>query len=341
MRLELNKTAGVCVCYGMIQQKRLLTIGIDMEVKKPVSWKSKMKRLKYSVIYYFVRFLIFFSHLFPRKVWLNLTGFLGGLSYYLLTKSRKRTIAHLQLAYAGEKSEEQILALSKESYKMMGKNAGDVLRATTIETKEELDKILVTHGFEHFEKANAKGKGVIFLTCHLGAFDLQVTNYTMHGLRPLIIGTVLKDPRLNDLLWKQRNAHGAVAIERGKETIRLVKNLKSGGCLAILIDQDTKVKSRFVNFFGVPAATPVGAAIFAMKTNAAVVPTYIYLGDDNKHHMHFCEEIPLVLTGNDEADMIANTASYTKFIEDRIREHPSQWVWLHRRWRTKPGQEII
>jgi len=309
--------------------------------KKPKSVKRKfIRRIKYSLIYYAVRFFIFFSHLLPRKVWINLLGFLGGLSYHFATKSRKRTIEHLGLAFAKEKSIKEILALSKETYKMLGKNAGDILRATTISTRKELDKILVSHGFDHFEMASAKGKGVIFLTCHLGAFDLQVINYTMHGLKPLIIGTVLKDPRLNQLLWEQRNANGAVAIERGKETIRLVKTLKTGGCLAILIDQDTKVKSRFVDFFGMPAATPVGAAIFAMKTQAAVVPTYIYLGEDNMHHMHFCEEIPLVLTGDEEADMITNTRNYTKFIEDRIREHPSQWVWMHRRWRTRPGQEI-
>lgn len=313
-----------------------------MEVKKKnkSAIKKLIRRTKYSLIYYAVRFLIFFSHLIPRKVWINLLGFLGGLSYHLATKSRKRTIEHLGLAFAKEKSIKEIVALGKETYKMLGKNAGDILRATTIGTREELDKILISHGFENFERANAKGKGVIFLTCHLGAFDLQVINYTMHGLKPLIIGTVLKDPRLNQLLWEQRNANGAVAIERGKETIRLVKTLKSGGCLAILIDQDTKVKSRFVDFFGMPAATPVGAAIFAMKTQAAVVPTYIYLGEDNMHHMHFCEEIPLVLTGEEEADMVINTKNYTKFIEDRIREHPAQWVWMHRRWRTRPGQEI-
>jgi KDO2-lipid IV(A) lauroyltransferase len=223
---------------------------------------------------------------------------------------------------------------------MIGRNAGDLLRATKVRTREELNKILISHDYENYEKASAKGKGVIFLTCHMGAFDLQITNMALRGLKPLIIGTVLKDPRLNQLLWEQRNALGAVAIERGKETIRLIKNLKSGGCVAILIDQDTKVKSRFVNFFGMPAATPVGAAIFAMKTGAIVVPTYIYMGADAMQHMHFLPEIPTVLTGDEEKDMITNTANYTKCIEEMIRQHPAQWVWMHERWKTRPGQEI-
>ena len=305
-----------------------------------IDWRLLYKRFKYTFIYWFVLFLIFSANLLPRKTWLAFTGFLGRLSYHFAHHSRERTITHLQLAFP-DKSAKEVIALTKKTFLMIGKNAGDILRATKVRTRKDLDRILISHDFTNFEEANAKGKGVIFLTCHLGAFDLQVTNMALHGLKPLIIGTVLKDPRLNQLLWEHRNAHGAVAIERGKETIRLIKNLKSGGCLAILIDQDTKVKSRFVDFFGMPAATPVGAAIFAMKTGAAVVPCYIYLGEDNMQHMYFLPEIPLVLTGDEEADMVTNTRNYTKFIEDTVRKHPEQWVWMHERWKTKPGQEIV
>jgi KDO2-lipid IV(A) lauroyltransferase len=299
------------------------------------------KRAKYNAIYWFIRILIFISNLLPRKVWLAFCGWLGSMAYAFSSQSKERTIYHLGLAFSGKKSLREILKLSKKVYRMLGKNAGDILRATRITTLEELSTFLVVHDFENFEKANAKGKGVIFLTCHMGAFDLQVTYMALRGLKPLIIGTVLKDPKLNQLLWEQRNAHGAVAVERGKETIRLIKNLKSGGSLAILIDQDTSVKSRFVDFFGMQAATPVGAAIFAMKTGAKVVPTYIFLGDDGKQHMHLLPEIPTINTGDEEKDMIANTQVYTRFIEDSIRQHPEQWVWMHERWKTKPGEEIV
>lgn len=235
----------------------------------------------------------------------------------------------------------EILALSKETFKMLGKNAGDVLRARRVKTLNDLNKFLVTHGIENFEAATAKGKGVIFLTCHLGAFDLQITNMALRGLKPNIIGTPLKDERLNDLLFNYRNAYGAVAVERGKETLRLIKALKTAGSIAILIDQDTKVKSRFVDFFGMKAATPVGATILAMKTGAAVVPTYIYLGDDNMQHMHILPEIPLEISGDEEKDLVVNTQNFTRFIEEQVRAHPSQWVWMHERWKTRPGEEIV
>jgi len=265
---------------------------------------------------------------------------LGRVAYSFATETRELTTLHLGLAYSKEKPLKEILALSKETFKMLGKNAGDVLRARNVKTLEDLDKFLVTHGIENFEQATAKGKGVIFLTCHLGAFDLQITNMALRGLKPNIIGTPLKDERLNNLLFNYRNAYGAVAVERGKETLRLIKALKTAGSVAILIDQDTRVKSRFVDFFGMKAATPVGATILAMKTGAAVVPTYIYLGDDNKQHMHILPEVPLVLTGDEEKDMVVNTQAFTSFIEEQVRAHPSQWVWMHERWKTRPGEEI-
>lgn len=302
--------------------------------------RSLKKRIKYTALYYFVRFLIFFSNLLPRKVWLAFCGWLGKLAYSFSPKPRERTIYHLGLAYSGKKSTREILELSKQVFVMLGKNAGDILRSLKVRSLADLEKFLVTEGLENYERAHAKGKGVMFLTSHLGAFDLQVTNMALRGLSPNIIGTALKDERLNELLFEYRNAFGAIAIERGKESVRLFKVLKSGGSIAILIDQDTKVKSRFVDFFGMKAATPIGATVLALRTGCAVVPTYIYLGNDGKQHMHILPEIPLVITGDEETDLVVNTQNFTNVTEQIVREHPEQWVWMHERWKTKPGEEI-
>lgn len=306
-----------------------------------MSKRKKIRRkIRYSLVYRIVQFLIFLSNVVPRVTWLKLCGFLGRIACGFATKTRNRVIQHLTIAFGKEKSEKEVIKLARMVFEMLGKNTGEMLRATRIKTLDDLEKFLVTDGMENYERAIGKGKGVIFLTCHLGAFDLQVSNMALRGLNPSIIGTPLKDERLNELLWNYRNMHGAIAIERGRETFRLIKVLKSGGSVALLIDQDTKVKSRFVNFFGRPAATPVGATVLAMKTGASVVPTYVYLGDDWKQHMHILPEIPMRITGDDEADMIYNTQILTNFIEDIIRKHPGQWVWMHERWKTKPGEEV-
>lgn len=298
------------------------------------SAKAIRRSVRYTLVYWLVRLMIAVSYILPRKTWLYVSGKLGSLAYYFAPETRVLTLSHLAMAFP-EKSAAEIKRLAKNTFKMLGKNGGDILRSSKVKDLNQLEEFLTTQGLENYEAAHAKGKGVIFLTCHLGAFDLQITNMAMRGLNPNIIGTPLKDRKLNDLLWNYRNLHGAIPIARGKETFRMIKVLKSGGSVALLIDQDTKVKTVFVDFFGLPAATPVGATILALKTGAAVIPTYIYLGEDGLQHMHILPEIPMTITGVEEADVRFNTQVLTNFIEEQIRKYPDQWVWMHERWKTK------
>lgn len=302
--------------------------------------KETRRAIRYTIVYWFIRLLIAISFIVPRPSWLSFCGSLGVLAYRFAKQTRQLMHRHIALVFP-EKTPAQVKKMARETFRMLGKNAGDVLRTSNVKTMAGLEKFMVLDGYENFEAAQAKGKGIVFVTGHIGAFDLQVTYMALRGLKPNVVGTPLKDERLNELLWGFRNAYGAIAIERGKETFRMLKVLKSGGSVALLIDQDTKVKSRFVNFFGMPAATPVGPTILALKTGAAVVPTGIYLGEDNLQHMEIMPEIPLRITGDEEADMVYNTQLYTTAIEEMIRRHPTQWVWMHERWKTKPGEEIV
>lgn len=298
------------------------------------SLKTIKRSVRYTLVYWLVRMMISISQVLPRKIWLRVCGKLGLMAYYFARETRSLTLKHLSMAYP-EKSFLEIRQMAKKTFQMLGKNGGDILRSSKVKNLAQLEKFLITEGLQNYEAAHAKGKGVIFLTCHLGAFDLQITNMAMRGLNPNIIGTPLKDEKLNNLLWNYRNLHGAIPIARGKETFRMIKILKSGGSVALLIDQDTNVKTVFIDFFGMQAATPVGATIMALKTGAAVVPTYIYLGKDDLQHMHILPEIPMIITGDEEADTKYNTQVLTNFIEAQIRKYPDQWVWMHERWKTK------
>ncbi len=284
--------------------------------------------------------MIFFSNLMPRKAWLRLIGLLGSIAYYIASRSRRLTILHLTMVYGKEKLPGEIKVLSKQVFRFIGMNGADLLRGFRITSQKEYEKVMITKGIEHAEAARAKGKGVMFLTAHLGAFEFLGMELAFRGYKPLIIGTPLKDERLNDLLWENRIKLGATAVERGKDMLKVIKNLKSGGSMIILIDQDTKVKSRFINFFGIPCATPVGAAIVAMKTGAAVVPVMVHLRDDLMQEFNYYPEVPIIVTGNEELDMINNTQRMSEAGELEIRKHPAQWVWMHERWKTKPGEEI-
>lgn len=297
------------------------------------------KRIKYTAIYWAVLTAIFISRLVPRTWWLAFFGFLGRVVYLFPSRFKDLVIRHLGLAFGKEKSAREILDLSREVYVMLAKNGADVIRSWSVETLEQLQKFVVVEGKEHADRAVAKGKGVIYFTGHIGAFELMISAMGLNGMPFLVVGTELKDERLNDIIVRFRNKHGSSPIQRGRETFKLIKTLKSGGAVGMLIDQDTKVKSRFVNFFGMPASTPVGAAVMAMKTGAAVVPALIHLGKDNKQHMVLYPEVEMVNTGDEEKDMITNTQTLTTILEEAIRRNPAQWVWMHERWKTKPGEE--
>ena len=299
--------------------------------------KQTRRKIRYAIVYRFVRLLIAMSRVTPRIMWLKLCGLIGVIAYPFAKQTRTLIQRHLAMAYKSEMSPAEVKMLSKKVFRYLAMNTGEMLRATRIETWDQLAEFLEVTGYENFTNANARGKGVIFLTCHLGAFDLQVSTMALKGLNPNIIGTPLKDERLNELLWNYRNKYGAVAIERGRETFRLIKVLKSGGSVALLIDQDTRVKSTFVDFFGIPASTPVGVTVLALKTGAAVVPTYIYLGQDWKQHMVIMPEVQLTVTGDEDADINQNTQMLTTLTESIIRQHPEQWVWMHERWKTRTG----
>ncbi len=303
-------------------------------------WKKISRKIRYGFIYNSVQAMIFISNLMPRRLWLWLFGKLGGLGFLLASNSRKRTIQHLTFIYGSEKDTHKIHKMAREIFVSIGKNAGDIIRAFNIHDLPSFERIRKTNGMENAERAFAKGKGVIFLTAHIGAFEFIATELAFRGYKPMIIGAPMKDERLTRLLWEQRNKLGASAVEMGKETMRLMKNLKRGGTLIILIDQDIRVKSVFVNFFGKPCATPIGATLFALKTGAAIVPIFYHLRDDGLQEVNCYPEVEMTITGSEENDLIVNTQKLNDVIENEIRKYPTQWVWMHERWKTKQGEEI-
>ncbi len=302
--------------------------------------RKPLKRLKYATLYIFVKILIFWSTVLPRTWVQYFYGSLGRLAYFLVKKEREKTLRHLHVAYGEEKGETELKRLSQRVFVMIGRNFTDILRCAKVSTLEEYNSRVTVEGQHHLDKAYDAGKGVICLTCHMGAFELLAGYFGMNGYAPLLIGTALKDKKLNDLLVGNRSRWGAEAIERGTGTVRIVRKLKKGGMMCLLIDQDTKVKSRFVDFFGKPAATPIGATVLALKTGAKVVPVHTMLDDRNRQVIHIGEEVELSRTGDEQRDLIENTQRFSTVLESFIRKDPSQWLWMHERWKTKPGDEI-
>ena len=298
-----------------------------------------LKKLKYTLLYWLILTLVFITEKLPRKLIFSIYGRLGRLAYYFAGDTRKKAIKHLTMAFGKEKSEEEIITLTRKMFENLGKNLADVLRVFPMETLDQFNKQVKVIGKENLDAAYAKGKGVVLLTAHIGAFEILGT-FVGLNYKSIMVGTKLKDPRLDALIVKSRSKGGSKYVHRGENTLQLMRSLKEGRVMIILIDQDTKVKSRFVDFMGIPASTPVGATMIALKSGADIVPVIVQLDKNDNQTITCMPALEVKRTGDAEEDLLLNTRLMNEAVEKFIRKDPSQWVWMHERWATKPGEEI-
>ena len=203
-----------------------------------------------------------------------------------------------------------------------------------------IDQIVKAKGLERLDRALAKGNGVLALTGHVGNWELMGGYLAMKGYPINVVGAPIYDPRLDELVIKNREQSGMKYIARGSATREIIRALRRNEVIGLLIDQDTKhVEGVFVDFLGKKAYTPVGPAILAEKTGAAVVPMGIHIQQDNTHHVEIQDELTLTKTADPEQNRINNTQLFSIAIENFVRKFPTQWVWMHRRWKTKPSDE--
>jgi KDO2-lipid IV(A) lauroyltransferase len=182
---------------------------------------------------------------------------------------------------------------------------------------------------------------VLYLTAHLGGWELSSFAHSLHGHPLHIVMRPLDNERLDDLMRQYRTMHGNSTVDKDNFIRGLLSAMKAGECVGILMDTNmTPPQGVFVDFFGVSACTASGLARIALRTDAAVVPTFtIWDNTLRKYRLRFDPALNLVKTGDDEADTIANTALFTKLIEGYVRHYPDQWLWVHRRWKTRPEGE--
>ncbi|HYA86792.1 MAG TPA: lysophospholipid acyltransferase family protein [Nitrospirota bacterium] len=273
-----------------------------------------------------------FSRIVPYRIGVQAGGVLGFITYYLLSKERKKTIAHLTQAY-NERSHAWIRRTARRCFVHLGKSLLEVVLITPSRLLNTVD----VHGEENLHSALSRGKGVVWVTGHIGNWELMA--YKIAQKYPVsVIAAPIKPVQVNDMIIGLRAAMGVKTIVRTRPgaTKELIRSFRENRILGILIDQDTDVESAFVDFMGKPAWTPTAAASMAIKFGAAVLFGHIKRGPDDRHTVMIEGPLHLINTGDTEKDIIANTAMLSKKIEDYINKDPEQWVWMHRRWRRQP-----
>ncbi len=293
------------------------------------------KRIKNTLIWWVIVYHVTLFRILPRRVGIEIMRMLARIGFQFVKSEREKTIRHLTIAFGNEKSEKEIKQLAKKVFLHFATIAVDAIRIP-IFIKKGINNFVSNSNTELSGTYRDDGRGPIILTGHFGNWELMGAWLAQNGYKLRVVGTSAYDKRIDKLITDTRNSAGYLNIARGSGTRELIKSLKQGFPLGILIDQDTKVEGVFVNFFGKKAHTAVGPVVLAQKFNLPIIPHFLHLKDDYTYHIECLDEIELVDTGDPEKDLVTNVQKCSNAYEEIIRRHPEQWVWMHERWKKQP-----
>ncbi len=206
--------------------------------------------------------------------------------------------------------------------------------------RQNMDQYLWIEGMENLERAAKKGKGVLFLTAHFGNWEWMAAAFPiLSGRTCHVVVRPLDNRFFNTVVDRLRTWTGNRTIPKQKSMGRILRVLKEGGIVGVLLDQNVDWREGvFVKFFGELACTNTGMALLALKTGAAVLPAFNIRQGDGRYRVVIEPELSLIRTGDKNLDVEKNTELFTRVIERYVRAYPDHWLWLHQRWKTRPWQ---
>jgi KDO2-lipid IV(A) lauroyltransferase len=275
----------------------------------------------------------------PRRLAHALAAGVARGLFAVTLKLRKTAEFNLKLAFP-EWSDAQRAATIHGMVRSLGRMAAEFAMMPRY-TRKNVEDIIVLDGQENFLEGQRRGKGVLFLTAHVGAWELSSYAHALYGYPLHYMARPLDNARLDALVNRYRGLSGNTPIFKNESARAMLKILKDAGTIGILADQNTlREEGVFVDFFGVPACTTTGIARVALHTGAAVVPGYaVWDGSLQKYRLRFEPPLELIRTDDAERDILENTQRFARVTEEIIRKYPGQWVWVHARWKTRPVGE--
>ncbi|MFN0123231.1 MAG: lysophospholipid acyltransferase family protein [Blastocatellia bacterium] len=274
--------------------------------------------------------------LLPRRAAIALAQMVAALARALRPRLTRHALRNLEIAFPGMPAAER-MRIERTVFGNLGRLLGEVSQFPRMH-RGNIASIVVHEGLEHYQRALAGGRGVILLTGHIGAWELSVFAHSIYGYPMSFLKRNVDNPLVERLAESYRLRHGNRSIDKKGGMREILRTLKSGGVVGILADLNTtREEGVFVDFFGVPACTTAGVATLALRTNAVVLPGYL-LWDETANAHRLCFETPIetISTGRQKEDVVANTQQYANALENIIRRYPDQWLWIHRRWKTRP-----
>lgn len=302
---------------------------------------AKSGKLQTSIEYGLARALLSGLGALPRPLAIAIGVAIARVGYLLTGELRRTGTRNLEIAFP-ELSEADRERILRGSFENLGRLLGEfsqIPRATPEKLRQliEYDQA----GLADLREAEKNKRGVIFLTAHLGVWELLSFGWSALEYPLSFLARPLDNERIEEMIEHVRTRLGNRTIDKKNAARQALRVLRQGGYLGILADQNTQpFEGVFVPFFGKLACTTAGAATLALKTDAVVVPLCAVWNKKRKRYLfHFDPTVELVRTGDQSKDIEVNTARCTAAIENMIRLYPDQWLWIHKRWKTRPPGE--
>jgi Kdo2-lipid IVA lauroyltransferase/acyltransferase len=305
------------------------------EIEAEVSFRE---RVEFAVVWVAVHFM----RLLPRGLARLVGTGVAGIAYRLLGRLRGVGTKNLKLAFP-EMSEAEREKILRSVYRNLGRLLAEFCLMSGY-APQGASRFIRYEGLENYLAARERGKGVLVLTGHLGAWELSSFYHSLMGMPMGVVIRRLDNSLVDEFVNRIRCLHGNRVIHKDDFARGLIASMRAGETVGILMDTNmTPPQGVFVPFFGVEACTASGMARIAAKTGSAVVPGFLLWEErEQKYVLRFGKELEVVCTGDSETDVVTNTAAFTAAIERTIRQYPDQWLWMHRRWKTRPpGEEGI
>jgi KDO2-lipid IV(A) lauroyltransferase len=293
------------------------------------------QRIEFGLVWLLVKLL----GLLPRRAARAAGAVIGWLAYIATPRLRQVGLKNLALAFPDTPDSEREKIL-RGMYRQLGWQLAEFCLMSRY-SLEQANQFIRYEGLEHYLAAQQRGNGVLVLTGHLGAWELSSFYHSLAGHPMSMVIRRLDNPWVNRLVNDIRTRHGNRVLSKDDFARGLIATMRAGETVGVLMDTNmTPPQGVFVNFFEHAACTASGVARVALRTGAAVLPGFLVWDVAEKRYvLHFLPELQLVDTGDAERDAVENTQMFTTAWEQVIRQYPEQWLWVHRRWKTRPVGE--
>lgn len=296
---------------------------------------SMRQRLEFALVWLLAQIL----GTLPRPAARAVGGAIGWLTWIAVPRLRRVGLQNLSLAFL-DKSDAERKRILRAMYRNLGWQLAEFCHMPRY-TLDQANRFIRYEGLENYLTARDRGQGVLVVTGHLGAWELSSFYHSLAGYPMSMVIRRLDNPFVDRFVNHIRCLHGNRVLHKDDFARGLIAAMRDGETVGVLMDTNmTPPQGVFVDFFGQAACTASGVARVALRTRAAVLPGFLMWEESERRYvLHFLPPLELIHTGDDERDAIANTQLFTRALEDIIRRYPEQWLWVHRRWKTRPPGE--